>query len=106
MRLSRHLLNLRPLLISHERRPLLLHRFCVRPLEQIDQLCAVMVSRFPDCHNFEAVSRHDPHRMIAEPFVERRFITVEDLVDPQLVDDGLSLWHLCWRFVRVRHWCS
>lgn len=87
MCLSRCLLNLCPLLISHELRPPLLHRFCVGPFEQIDQLRRVMVPRFPGRYNFEAVSRHDPHGMILKPFVEHRFIAVEDLVDTQLVDD-------------------
>ncbi len=87
MRLSRRLLDLGPLLIGHELRPPLLHRSRVRPFEQIDQLRAVMVPRFPGRHNLEAVSRHDAHRMIGESFVERLFITIEDLVDTQLVDD-------------------
>ena len=88
MRLSHRLLNLRSLLIGHELCPALLHRCSVRPLEQIDQLRAVMVPRFPGRHNLEAVSRHDAHSMIAEPLVERLLIAIEDLVDAQLVDDA------------------
>lgn len=32
--------------------------------------------------------RHDPHRVIVKPFVERCFVAVEDFVDTQLVNDA------------------
>src|SRR4030095_13876188 len=67
-------------------RPAILHRRLVRPLEQVDELGARAVFRFPHRDDVEVVLLHDAHRVVAEAVVEGLLVVVEDFVDAELVD--------------------
>ena len=55
-------------------------------IENVDELGALAVLRFPHRDDVEVVLLHDAHRVVAEAVVEGLLVVVEDLVDAELMD--------------------
>jgi len=86
-----HALDLLPLVVRQEVAPGTLLRREIGPLEDVGEFGVTVVSGLPRSEHGEAVARHDPHRVIAEPGMEGALVPLEELVDAQLPDHRNSL---------------
>src|SRR3989442_680398 len=87
---SREPLDLIPLLISHELFPGAAHPLLIRPPRQIHELRPMLHLPFPRSDDVKSIGPHNPRRVIAESVMKRCFVVLENLINPELMDQPLS----------------
>ena len=78
---ARHALDLLPFLVSQELLPGCIHRPFIWPGKQINEFGTLRIASLPHGDDLETMLPHDPHSMVTEAGVKRRFVVLEDLID-------------------------